>query len=85
LIEARPRSGYYVLPRQVPAVLPSMTRPAQRPLDVSQWEQVLELVGVPRDDGTLLLGRGIPDLECATLKPLQRLLAGLHRGVDFEG
>lgn len=79
LIEARPKSGYYVLPRQVPAVLPSMTRPAQRPLDVSQWDHVLELVEVPRDDDVLLLGRGIPDLESATLKPLSRLLAGLHR------
>ncbi len=36
LVEARPRSGYYVLPRQTPIVLPTPTRPAQRPLDVSQ-------------------------------------------------
>lgn len=79
LIEARPKSGYYVLPSQVPAVLPSVTRPTQRPLDVSQWDQVLELVGMPRDTGVLMLGRGIPDLESATLKPLSRLLAGLHR------
>lgn len=85
LIEARPRSGYFVLPRQTPAVLPSVTRPAQRPLDVSQWDQVLELVGTRRDDGVLLLGRGIPDLESVTLKPLHRLLAGLHRGSDSDG
>lgn len=85
LIEARPKSGYYVLPRQTPSVLPTVTRPAQRPLDVSQWDQVLELVGMPRDDGVLMLGRGIPDLESVTLKPLQRLLAGLHRRGDIHG
>nr|WP_297458913.1 PLP-dependent aminotransferase family protein [uncultured Halomonas sp.] len=85
LIEARPKSGYYVLPRQTPSLLPAVTRPAQRPLDVSQWDQVLELVGMPRDDGILMLGRGIPDLESVTLKPLQRLLAGLHRRGDIHG
>ena len=85
LIEARPKSGYYVLPRQTPSVLPAMTRPAQRPLDVSQWDQVLELVGMPRDDAVLMLGRGIPDLESVTLKPLQRLLASLHRRGDIHG
>ncbi|HET8789916.1 MAG TPA: PLP-dependent aminotransferase family protein [Modicisalibacter sp.] len=85
LIEARPKSGYYVLPRQTPSMLPAVTRPAQRPLDVSQWDQVLDLVGMPRDDGMLMLGRGIPDLESATLKPLQRLLAGLHRRGDIHG
>ncbi|WP_052384016.1 PLP-dependent aminotransferase family protein [Litchfieldella xinjiangensis] len=85
LIEARPKSGYYVLPRQVPEILPSMTRPAQRPLDVSQWDQVLELVGKPRDAEVLMLGRGIPDLESATLKPLSRSLASLHRRGDVHG
>lgn len=82
LVEARPKSGYFVLPRQLPAQLPAMTRPAQRPLEVSQWDQVLELVGMNRDHGVLTLGQGIPDLEGDTLKPLQRLLAGLHRHGD---
>ncbi|GHB10365.1 aminotransferase-like domain-containing protein [Modicisalibacter luteus] len=82
LVEARARSGYFVLPRQAPAQLPAVTRPAQRPLEVSQWDQVLELVGMNRDHGVLMLGRGIPDLDAATLKPLQRLLAGLYRHGD---
>ncbi|EPC02049.1 GntR family transcriptional regulator [Litchfieldella anticariensis FP35 = DSM 16096] len=84
--EARPRSGYYVLPRTTPSVLPRVSRPAQRPLDVSQWDQVLELVGGPPDeDEMLMLGRGIPDLGAATLRPLQRMLATLHRHVDVRG
>ncbi|WP_129140851.1 PLP-dependent aminotransferase family protein [Modicisalibacter coralii] len=85
LVESRPKSGFFVLPRQVPTQLPTMTRPAQRPLDVSQWDQVLAMVGSPGDETVLMLGGGIPDLESPTLKPLQRLLGGLHRGSGAQG
>ncbi|MGC3874911.1 PLP-dependent aminotransferase family protein [Halomonas sp. GXIMD04776] len=85
LVEARPKSGYYVLPRQTPTVLPAPTRPAQRPLDVSQWDQVLELVAVPCSDEILMLGNGIPDLASPTLNPLKRSLAGLHRRGGSHG
>ncbi|RCV88844.1 PLP-dependent aminotransferase family protein [Billgrantia montanilacus] len=80
LVEARPRSGYYVQPRPTPNVLPKVSRPAQRPLDVSQWDQVLELVArAPQEDRLVMLGRGIPDLTAASLRPLLRQLATLHR------
>ncbi|MDR5903868.1 PLP-dependent aminotransferase family protein [Franzmannia qiaohouensis] len=80
VVEARPRSGYFVAARIAASALPSVSRPAQRPLDVSQWDQVLELVGEsPSHDRLLRLGRGIPDLEAATLKPLLRRLSTLHR------
>ncbi|MGO3770745.1 aminotransferase-like domain-containing protein [Vreelandella alkaliphila] len=85
LIESRPKSGYFVLPSRVPAVLPSVSRPAQCPLDVSQWDQVLELVATERDDSRLLLGRGVPNLAYETLKPLSKILAGLHRKNDLNG
>lgn len=85
LIESRPKSGYFVLPSRVPSVLPSVSRPAQRPLDVSQWDQVLELVATQRDDNRLLLGRGVPNLEYETLRPLSKILAGLHRSTDLNG
>lgn len=85
LIESRPKSGYFVLPSRVPAVLPSVSRPAQYPLDVSQWDQVLELVATERDDSRLLLGRGVPNLAYETLKPLSKILAGLHRKNDLNG
>ncbi|MCH4563142.1 PLP-dependent aminotransferase family protein [Halomonas sp. EGI 63088] len=79
-VEARPRSGYFVAPRVTPSVLPRVSRPARRPLDVSQWDQVLELVGEsPDQDRLLRLGRGIPDLDAATLRPLLRRLSTLHR------
>tara|TARA_B100000700_G_scaffold267573_3_gene307518 strand:+ start:20496 stop:21935 length:1440 start_codon:yes stop_codon:yes gene_type:complete len=80
LVEARPKSGFFVRLQPAPTDLPAVTRPAQRPLDVSRWDQVLELVERhPPDDEVLLLGRGIPDLACPTLKPLQRLLADRYR------
>lgn len=85
LIDSRPKSGYFVLPSRVPSVLPSVSRPAQCPLDVSQWDQVLELVATERDDSRLLLGRGVPNLAYETLKPLSKILAGLHRKNDLNG
>src|SRR5690625_2065784 len=37
VIEARPKSGYYLLPRNKPSsTLSSSSRPVQRPLEVSQ-------------------------------------------------
>ncbi|WP_136254097.1 PLP-dependent aminotransferase family protein [Onishia niordana] len=85
LVEARPKSGFFVCSQQTPASLPAVTRPAQRPLDVSRWEQVLELVERhPPEDEVLLLGRGIPDLACKTLKPLHRLLAERYRHANGQ-
>jgi len=68
-----------VLARNTPSVLPTITRPAQRPLDVSQWDQVLNLVGDAPRQGTLILGSGTPDLTFKTLKPLTAKLASLYR------
>ncbi|WP_252106064.1 MULTISPECIES: PLP-dependent aminotransferase family protein [unclassified Halomonas] len=85
LIESRPKSGYFVLAGHAPRVLPSVSRPAQRPVDVSQWNQVLELVATQNEDDRLLLGRGVPNLDYATLKPLSKILGGLHRTAELSG
>ncbi|MBC7209014.1 MAG: GntR family transcriptional regulator, partial [Pseudomonas sp.] len=79
LVSPRPKSGYFVAEdRQLPA-LPDISRPAQRPVDISQWEQVLELVrATPRPD-VIQLGRGMPDVDSPTLKPLLRSLAQISR------
>ncbi|EPK6880595.1 GntR family transcriptional regulator, partial [Pseudomonas aeruginosa] len=62
LAEPRPKSGYFVpVARQMPP-LPAIARLAQRPVEISQWEQVLALVStVPRPD-VVQLGRGMPDI-----------------------
>src|SRR5471030_2397637 len=44
LAAPKPKSGYFVpVERTIPA-LPIVGKPAQRPVDISQWEQVLELI-----------------------------------------
>jgi len=79
LIEARPKSGYYLLPRNRPLQLPKVSLPEQQPLDVSQWDQVLALINKPAMPGVVRLGRGTPDLKAPSLKPLTRLLGGSYR------
>ncbi|GGO80838.1 GntR family transcriptional regulator [Marinobacterium nitratireducens] len=89
LAEARPKSGYYVRPRPATPAMPAISRPAQRPLEVSQWEQVLDLLCASEQPGILALGRGMPDIDAPSLKPLQRALASGpgtsgHRGLAYD-
>ncbi|ALI07621.1 MULTISPECIES: PLP-dependent aminotransferase family protein [Pseudomonas] len=81
----RPKSGYFVpVGRELPD-LPVVGRPAQRPVDISQWDQVLELIrAVPRPD-VVQLGRGMPDINSPTMKPLLRSLAQISRRQDMPG
>ena len=83
LATPRPKSGYFVpASRQVPA-LPMVSRMAQRPVEVSQWDQVLELISrAPGQENLLQLGRGRPDIDSPTLKPLLRSLSRLSRRQD---
>ena len=85
LASPRPKSGYFVpMERELPA-LPGMGKPAQRPVEISQWEQVLELVrSVPQKD-VIQLGRGMPDVTVPTIKPLLRSLAQISRRLDLPG
>ncbi|MBB3141471.1 aminotransferase-like domain-containing protein [Halomonas organivorans] len=83
LAEARPRSGYYVLPQRRLDQLPTVSRPAQRPLEVSQWDQVLTIVEpVPGFQPLHRLGSGTPALDAATLRPLVQLLSGRYHAAD---
>src|SRR5699024_9823012 len=62
-VEARPKSGYYLLPRNKPSARADSPQPEQQPLDVSKWDRVLQMVGKPAARGVVPLGRGIPDLK----------------------
>lgn len=83
LATPRPKSGYFVpAARQMPA-LPQVARMAQRPVEVSQWDQVLELISLPPSrTGVIQLGRGRPDIDSPTLKPLLRSLSRISRRQD---
>jgi DNA-binding transcriptional MocR family regulator len=81
----RPKSGYFVpASRKVPA-LPEVGRPAQRPVDISQWDQVLELTRAKAKTGLVQLGRGMPDVSSPTLRPLMRALGRISRDEDMPG
>ncbi|WP_020394531.1 PLP-dependent aminotransferase family protein [Thiolinea disciformis] len=77
-VEVRPKSGFYVKARQVSVPIPHLSRTAQYPLQVSQWEEVLALL-CDDTEGFIKLSRGMSDIDTPTLKPLMRILADLTR------
>lgn len=79
LVEPRPKSGYFVPQSRERPALPMVSRTAQRPVEVSQWDQVLDLISNPPGGELVQLGRGIPDISAPTLKPLLRSLSRLSR------
>lgn len=83
LVEARPRSGWYVPATRPAPELPKMGKPDLRPTDVSEWGQVQELLDLESESETVQLGRGMPDVESPTLRPLRAALAreGRHAGI----
>ena len=83
-MEARPKSGYFVHTQRAQAELPAMTAPVQRPVDISQWEQVLELVRSRPREGLIQLGRGMPDIAEPTMKPLIVALRNAARHGDLR-
>ncbi|MFZ1872475.1 MAG: PLP-dependent aminotransferase family protein [Chania sp.] len=84
LVEPRAKSGYFVRRPHLIAELPAVSRPAQRPVDISQWEQVLELIrNEPRND-LVQLGRGMPDVSEPTIKPLLKALSNTARHGDLR-
>ena len=85
LAAPRPKSGYFVpTARHLPA-LPVVGRPMQRPVEISQWDQVVDLVRSSPRKEVVQLGRGMPDVTSPTLRPLLRELARLSRHQDMPG
>mgnify|MGYP000085427654 CR=1 FL=1 len=74
LAEVRPKSGYYVQGRSAVPALPEVSRPAQRPLEVSHWEQVYHLLNSEKGQGHMALGTAMPAIDSPTLKPLMKAL-----------
>lgn len=72
LITPLPRSGYFVSPRKAQPPVPAMTRPVQRPVEVSQWDEVMTLLDTRGDKNVVPFGSGSPDLDQPGLKPLWR-------------
>ncbi|ALR75282.1 PLP-dependent aminotransferase family protein [[Enterobacter] lignolyticus] len=85
LITPQPRSGYFIAPRKAQPPVPAMSRPAQRPVEVTQWDQVLTLLDARNDKSITALGGGSPDVTQPTLKPLWKEMSRLvqHNGGDI--
>ena len=79
LITAQPRSGYFVAPQQLQAPVPPMSRPTQRPVEITQWEQVLSMLSVRDDKDVITFAGGSPDVDQPGLKPLWRELSRVIR------
>ena len=85
LITPQPRSGYFVTPRKAKPPVPAISRPVQRPVEVTQWDEVLTLLDARSDKEMLNFGGGAPDISQPTLKPLWREMARLvqHNQCDI--
>ena len=79
LIEARPKSGYFVCYQRSLPTLPATSRPAQRPIEVSQWQQVLEVLLSKEGIDTIQLQHAMPNMTESTLKPLLKKMSELMR------
>ncbi|PVZ84720.1 GntR family transcriptional regulator [Serratia sp. S1B] len=84
LIEARPKSGYFVRCRSNLPSLPEVCRHAQRPVEISQWENTLEFLKMSVQENVIQLGAGSPDLSGPGLKIFSRLLSriSLHQSAE---
>ena len=75
LIVPQPRSGYFVAPRKAQAPVPPMSRPVQRPVEITQWDQVLTMLDARNDKSIITFGGGSPDVTQPSLKPIWRELS----------
>lgn len=79
LIEARPKSGYFVAHKIKTPTLPATSRPAQRPIDVSQWQDVLEVLLAKEDVQNVRLQHAMPIMDVSSLTPLLKKMSSLMR------
>ncbi|KPW20314.1 Transcriptional regulator, GntR family [Pseudomonas cannabina pv. alisalensis] len=75
----RPKSGYFVPTDRRVAPLPQMGRPVLRPVDISQWDMVQELMRFDQSTDIVQLGCGMPDISVPTLKPLLTAMSRISR------
>ncbi|MCS2156760.1 PLP-dependent aminotransferase family protein [Scandinavium sp. H11S7] len=85
LITPQPRSGYFIAPRKAQPPVPAMSRPVQRPVDVTHWDQILTMLDARHDKSIIPFGGGSPDITQPSLKPLWREMARLvqHHATDI--
>ncbi|MBO1015631.1 PLP-dependent aminotransferase family protein [Achromobacter sp. SD115] len=86
LVVARPRSGYYVAPRQqTPAARPLPKRPAALPRPVTLTGQVHDLFAQARSPDLVMLGAATPCPDWLPSRALARSAAAAHRRLGAQG
>lgn len=80
LIEARPRSGYYIRLRPwLKPALPTTSQPALKPTPVTGQELVLQLAQATNRPGFVQLGAAVPDESFMPMRAFQRSLSKIAR------
>ncbi len=79
LIEARPKTGYFVLPLPLRSAAPEISRPSLVPTRVNVGQMAMSLVHESRQAGLVKLGAAVPGPEMQPLGVLSRTMAGVAR------
>ncbi len=75
LITPQPRSGYFVAQRKAQPPVPPMTRPVQRPVEITSGIGPGYAGGALATSSIVPLSKSTPDVETPSLKPLWRELS----------
>jgi DNA-binding transcriptional MocR family regulator len=82
LIEARPRSGYYVSENRRPTPMPRASAPKSRSTRVAVSDMVFNILEASRDRGTVPLGSAFPSPTLFPWAKLARYLGSSARHMD---
>ncbi len=85
LVEARPRSGYYVRSHDDHhAHIPAQSKPSSRPALVGNKKLVLDIVQQSRREGIIHLGAAVPDAHFLPYRALNRSISNVSRRCASE-
>lgn len=79
VVISKPKSGYYVQQLQTINLLPDISRPEQKPVEVVYWDEVLKLTTTENTHNFIALGSGSPNTVLKTLKPFHKIYADIAR------
>lgn len=79
VLEAHPKSGYFVSKQTLPLEVPAISKPARVPTRVSMSSRVLELLELSGDQNFVPLGCAIPSAKLLSAHRLDRFLSKASR------
>lgn len=85
LVDAKAKSGYFVARAKERIARPKESKPPQRPMDVSLWEDVLAMLMGHGINACCEFQHAMPDMASSTLKPLLKNIYELNRHRPQDG